>query len=688
MKRQVIVFFILVLMAPLIAQPSAPVVMIPGQQGAHQMVPDGNNGAVVVWQDSRTIPSQIYAQRIDEYGNMLWGGISGIPVCPIPGTGIQSDVCIANVGGTGPGATFIVAWQDGRLTGNVTSQIWAQKLDLNGNLLWGPAGICVDNLFFTPHQASPEICPDGAGGAFITWVDDRASAMVDFDIYAIRIDTNGVLIPAANGVLISAGTSPNTYQGNPVICATNSGGAIIAYENQINTVDICAQEINSLCGLVWPGELVVCGAGASQINPLIVSDQSSGAFICWEDYRSGTDVDIYIQLVDSGLNIWTVNGFGLATFPGVNERRPALTSGGPGSAIVAWAMDGADPSGDLLAQKISGTPAIPTPTLNWWMPGDVPVCGLPGYQGWVEACPDGAGGAFFVWEDDRNATANPYDIYAEHIDSTGQVYGGIPNVYPGGFVVCTDPSGQGFPKLANNQLNQAIYVWVDNRNGPSYPYDWDLYTLDPPDPPLPVELSTFTAVATAGNFARIDWVTQSETNVSGFYLQKNLSDELSSALTITTLIPAANSAQQTQYSHTDTEVMGGQTYYYWLQSVDYDGHTEFYGPVTLTLPQTGDISGIPEIPQAIGITGVFPNPFNPLVNIMLGVGEAGQVRLAVYNARGEKVKALFSGFLEQGSYKYTWYGRDESGAICPSGVYYVKMETPDGVSLKKAVLSK
>jgi len=35
---------------------------------------------------------------------------------------------------------------------------------------------------------------------------------------------------------------------------------------------------------------------------------------------------------------------------------------------------------------------------------------------------------------------------------------------------------------------------------------------------LPVELSSFTCVATARYFVRLDWVTQSESNVSGNYI--------------------------------------------------------------------------------------------------------------------------------------------------------------------------
>lgn len=55
-----------------------------GTQTLHQVVPDGMGGAVVAWQDLRNgVDYDIYAQRMDAYGNMLWAS-NGILICGAP----------------------------------------------------------------------------------------------------------------------------------------------------------------------------------------------------------------------------------------------------------------------------------------------------------------------------------------------------------------------------------------------------------------------------------------------------------------------------------------------------------------------------------------------------------------------------------------------------------------------------
>ena len=45
------------------------------------------------------------------------------------------------------------------------------------------------------------------------------------------------------------------------------------------------------------------------LYPEIVSDGSGGAIIVWQDYRSGSNLDIYAQRVNSsGISQWGVNG--------------------------------------------------------------------------------------------------------------------------------------------------------------------------------------------------------------------------------------------------------------------------------------------------------------------------------------------------------------------------------------------
>ena len=47
----------------------------------------------------------------------------------------------------------------------------------------------------------------------------------------------------------------------------------------------------------WGAVVTVCTAAEAQIAPHVVSDSVGGAIIAWQDFRSGTDADIYAQRI-------------------------------------------------------------------------------------------------------------------------------------------------------------------------------------------------------------------------------------------------------------------------------------------------------------------------------------------------------------------------------------------------------
>src|SRR3972149_8452640 len=104
-----------------------------------QMISDGNGGAIIAWWDDRTT---VYAQRIDAYGNALWG-TDGIPICTVQtGMGVGTAESPQKIISDGAGGAIIV-WTDGRY-GN--ADIFAQHVDPNGNILWDSIGVPICTL--------------------------------------------------------------------------------------------------------------------------------------------------------------------------------------------------------------------------------------------------------------------------------------------------------------------------------------------------------------------------------------------------------------------------------------------------------------------------------------------------------------------------------------------------------------
>ncbi|MFX1574174.1 MAG: TolB family protein [Promethearchaeota archaeon] len=287
-----------------------------GGQVSPQIVSDGANGAIITWQDSRSGNNDIYAQRINANGVNQW-----VPNGTEISTEIDGQVSPQIVSDGANGA--IITWQDSR-SGN--NDIYAQKIDSNGNYQWVPNGtaICTE----IGDQLFPQIINDGANGAIITWQDSRSG---NNDIYAQKIDSNGnyqwdvAICTAIDG------------QKNPQICSDGANGAIITWQdNRGGNNDIYIQKVNSSGDIQWNlNGKAICAASNIQTKPRIVSDGVNGSIITWEDYRD-LNGDIYAQKINSkGAVQWVSNGRAICTENG-DQLVPQIVSDGAEGAIITW----------------------------------------------------------------------------------------------------------------------------------------------------------------------------------------------------------------------------------------------------------------------------------------------------------------------------------------------------------------
>lgn len=213
-----------------------------------------------------------------------------------------------------------------------------------------------------------------------------------------------------------------------------------------------------------------------------------------------------------------------------------------------------------------------------------------------------------------------------------------------------------------------------------------MFKMETDEATLPVEMSSFTAIVNSENYAALQWITQSETNLSGYNIYRGTSGEFSAALNLNVFIPAANTSQSTTYSFVDTETFETGTYYYWLQSIELDGATELFGPTTILITSQGPSN--PDTPTVPGINDVYPNPFNPSTTISFGVTTDSHTKLVIYNSRGQEVRTLTDRHYTQGNYKLTWDGKNDLGQACASGIYTMRMVSGKEISNRKLVLMK
>jgi len=94
------------------------------------------------------------------------------------------------------------------------------------------------------------------------------------------------------------------------------------------------------------------------------------------------------------------------------------------------------------------------------------------------------------------------------------------------------------------------------------------------------------------------------------------------------------------------------------------------------------------LPTEYALEQNYPNPFNPSTNINFALPKAGNVTVSVYNVLGQEVTTLVNGELPAGSHTVVWDGRNGSGTVVSSGIYFYKIAAGDFNQTKKMMMLK
>ena len=93
-----------------------------------------------------------------------------------------------------------------------------------------------------------------------------------------------------------------------------------------------------------------------------------------------------------------------------------------------------------------------------------------------------------------------------------------------------------------------------------------------------------------------------------------------------------------------------------------------------------------KLPSVFTLEQNYPNPFNPTTAIPYQLATVREVKLAIYNQRGQKVRTLVNQRQQGGNYKVQWDGRNEQGDNIASGVYLYSLITDNFVETRKMIL--
>lgn len=140
---------------------------------------------------------------------------------------------------------------------------------------------------------------------------------------------------------------------------------------------------------------------------------------------------------------------------------------------------------------------------------------------------------------------------------------------------------------------------------------------------------------------------------------------------------------------------GGQTYgalYDWFIWDD----TGAFSPEQKPVPRS--LSGVAteltvdnhsvNVPNEFALSQNYPNPFNPTTQIMFKIGEAGNVKMNIYDIRGRLVQTLVNEHKPAGVHTVKWNGRNQFGNLVSTGIYFYNIEMGSYRETKRMLLMK
>jgi hypothetical protein len=362
------------------------------------IVPDGSNGAIILWTDKSSVPWSIYAHHIKSDGSLdpawpAWGQHVDDAM-----NNVQDPVmCADGAGGA------IVAWESD--TGGGNNLVSIRRVNgADGSLMWGEASRVKTDMGLGEDQADASIVSDGSNGAVVAFRADQDTG--DWRAFAQRLlGTDGSRQWGDAAVRVS---TQNYDQNSPEITSADSNNYVVVYgdSNGGLACPLFAQKIRRSDGASqWAGSGVVVRVSGTNGNTHLISDDTA-AYATWT--REGSEV--YAQRVNfDGTMSWTAGGVMLSSTANVAMAAPQIASDGMSGVIATWCDTG---SGFIIhLQRVSAAGNI------LWGANGMPVCTVTSGQQAPTMVSDGAMSAIIAWQDDRNP-ATGIDIYSQKVSNS------------------------------------------------------------------------------------------------------------------------------------------------------------------------------------------------------------------------------------------------------------------------------
>jgi len=201
---------------------------------------------------------------------------------------------------------------------------------------------------------------------------------------------------------------------------------------------------------------------------------------------------------------------------------------------------------------------------------------------------------------------------------------------------------------------------------------------------LPIQLASFTGTVVNGNNVQLDWMTVTEVNNYGFFVQRRLQGDPNFTEIPNSFVPGHGTTLEPQYYSWTHQTVAPGSYEYRLRQVDLNGAQSFTQPVPIVIESPTGVGNGSTVPAVFKLEQNYPNPFNPSTKISFSLAEPNFTTLKLYNLLGQEVATLFNGMADAGRA----YVINLDASNLGNGVYFYRLESGSKVDVRKMTLLK
>lgn len=603
-------------------------------------VGDQNGGAFIFWEDNLTgLQNEIRFMHIDSNGDITFRA-DGKRISEK--TGNQDNPVSVSAGKN----NAVIAWKDYSLSR--TGDLFAQKVQANGSILWKPEGIKINRLNKEINDYS--LCVNQQSEVFISYLGKEPGQVFNSQLVLQKISPSGNFLFDSSGINVSSSANSKLI---PTVISDDSGGVFLLWI-----------ESTGAKGIVFSQHFDKTGKPIWGKKPLKVTDNSLNV-ITFTAIRSGADIyiayqdlnknkTIYHQLIGpKGKMLWGKNGRVISDNKGIQTNPQMISS--PEHIILSWTNE-TNKDRDIHIQKYDRY-GIPL-----WKKSGLPVIKMKGDQFGQKLISDDHGGAIIAWLD-RRTTSVLGNIYSQRINSDGKVIWNSTGIAIGSFF----NTPKSYLNLLPDGRGSAIAVFKEKRNSENGIYVQKIFNTG-------TFVSQIIGFSTGiiSDSVKINWYSANEAPESFYNIERCMQTD------------SGNTDWQklsTLYSNSTKSA----NFYEYYDKPDTSG--TLYYRVILTDPlgnkQSSNISRVTYLESAdyIIVTQNNPNPFSDSTRIKFYLPEESNVKIEFFDNHIEKIEEINNRFpAGENNITFSAYNRQP-------GIYFYKFECGDFVEVKKMVLT-